>query len=126
MTWPSKPRPATAADLSCKTLSHVIPGSRSFVGPADATRCFRAALDAAGRSFNIYNVAAADNYSLLPTREVVRREFAVSPEMRGAGLYDADPRASIYEIGRTRDELGWEPRERWSDLLGRVIAEAVS
>ena len=112
------------ADPSWKTLSHVIPGSRAFVGPADAARCFRAALEAEGRSFDIYNVAAADTYSPLPTLEVVGREFAVSPELRDAALYDADPRASIYDISPTRDELGWAPRERWSDLLEKVIAAA--
>ncbi len=54
----------------------------------------------------------------------MRREFAVEPEIRAPSLYDADPRASIYDISRTREILNWEPRERWADLLGRVVAEA--
>ena len=55
---------------------------------------------------------------------MVGREFDIAPEIRDAALFDADPRASICEISRTREMLNWEPRKRWSDLLGRVIAEA--
>ena len=102
----------------------MIPGSRAFVGPADAARCFRASLEAEGRAFDVHKVAAADTYSPLPTLDVVRREYAVTPEVRDAALYDGDPRASIYDISLTRDELGWEPHERWTDLLDRVVAEA--
>jgi UDP-glucose 4-epimerase len=116
--------PPAASDPTWQTLSKVIPGSRAFVGPFDAARCFNAALEAEGRSFDVYNVAAADTYSPRPTLDVVQREFDVSPEVRDAALYERDPRASIYDISRTREELNWEPRERWSDLLARVIADA--
>ena len=116
--------PPAASDPTWQTLSTVIPGSRAFVGPADAARCFHAALEVEGRSFDVYNVAAADTYSPRPTLDVVQAEFNVSPEVRDTALYERDPRASIYDISRTREELNWEPRERWSDLLARVIAEA--
>jgi nucleoside-diphosphate-sugar epimerase len=118
------PPPPQAFDESWRTLSEQIPGSRSFVGPSDAARCFAAALEAEGRFHAVYNVAAADTYSPLQTLEVVDREFGVRPEIRDAELYAHDPRASIYDISLTRDELGWEPRERWADLLERVVAEA--
>ena len=65
--------PLAAGHAEWKTLPRVIPGSRSYVGPADAARCFRAALEAKGRSFDIYNVAAADTYSPLPTLERLQR-----------------------------------------------------
>lgn len=118
------PPPPAASDPSWRPLSEAIAGSRAFIGPADAARCFRAALEADTGAYDVFIVAAADTYSALPTLEVVRREFAVEPEIRDSALYDADPRASIYDISRNREMLDWEPRERWADLLGRVIAEA--
>ena len=116
--------PPAASDPSWRVLSEAIKGSRAFIGPADAARCFRAALDADTGAYDVFNVAAADTYSPLPTLEVVRREFAVEPEIRAPALYEADPRASIYDISRNREILDWEPRERWADLLDRVVAEA--
>ncbi len=120
------PPPPPASDPSWVTLSEIIPGSRAFVAPADAARCFRRALEADGRPFDVFNVAAADTYSSLATLDVVQREFGVTPELREPELYETDPRASIYDISPAREELGWEPRERWADLLERVIADAAS
>jgi nucleoside-diphosphate-sugar epimerase len=77
-------------------------------------------LEAEVPEFDIFHVVAADTYSELDTIEVVRREFGNNPEMRAPELYASDPRASIYDITHTRDVLGWEPRERWSDVMARV------
>ena len=118
------PAPPAASDASWRPLSESIAGSRAFVGPVDAARCFRAALESDTGAFDVFNVAAADTYSPLATLEVVRREFGVEPEIRAPALYDADPHASIYDISRNREILNWEPSERWADLLNRVIAEA--
>lgn len=116
--------PPVAIDPSWRVLPEAIGGSRAFVSPVDAGRCFRAALEAEGRSFDIYHVTVADTFSPLATLEIVGREYHAAPEIRHAALFDADPRASIYNFSRTCEMLNWEPRERWSDLLGRVIAEA--
>jgi nucleoside-diphosphate-sugar epimerase len=118
------PPPPAASDPSWRPLSEAITGARAFIGPADAARCFRAALEADTGAYDVFNVAAADTYSALSTHDVVRREFGVEPEIRDSALYEADPRASIFDISRGREILNWEPRERWADLLGRVIAEA--
>jgi nucleoside-diphosphate-sugar epimerase len=99
-------------------------GSRAFVSPADAARCFRAALETDTGAYDVFYVSAADSFTALPTRELVRREFGIEPEIRDRALYESDPRASVYDIGRTRKMLGWEPQDRWCDLLVRVLAMA--
>ena len=114
--------PTPAADPAWEPQRKERPGSRSFVSPGDTARCFRAALEAEVPEFDIFHVVAADTYSALDTIEVVRREFGNDPEIRAPGLYATDPRASIYDIAHTRDVLGWQPRERWSDVLARVIS----
>jgi nucleoside-diphosphate-sugar epimerase len=106
-----------------QTEEEILP-SRSFIGPDDAARCFRAALEADTGSYDVFNLSAADSFSPMPTIELVKRNFGTVPEIRNPALYEGDPRASVYEIGRTRERLGWEPRDRWADLLGRVMADA--
>lgn len=114
--------PEPADDPTWEPQRKTRPGSRSFVSPRDAARCFRAALEAEVPEFDIFHVVAADTYSELYTTEVVRREFGNDPEIRAPELYASDPRASIYDIAHTRDVLGWEPRERWSDVMARVTS----
>ncbi len=115
------PPPPAAADPEWAP-SKPRPGSRHFVSTRDVARAFRSALEADVPGFDIFYVAAADTHSALPTMEVCRRQFGVTPEIRDRALYDADPRASIYDISRTQEILGWQPEERWPDLLARVIA----
>jgi len=118
--------PPPMTDPSWEPQRKERPGSRSFISPGDAARCFRAALEAQVTEFEIFNVTAADTYSALDTLDVVRREFGSAPEVRDPDLYAHDPRASIYDISRTRDVLGWEPRERWADVMARVVSSKKS
>ena len=94
--------------------------TRSFVSPVDVARCFRLALAAEGVPFGVFYAVAADSCSALPTVEVVSREFGNAPEVRGA--YGADPQAGAYDVGRAREALGWQPRDRWADYVQRVLA----
>ncbi len=98
--------------------------SRTFVTPDDAARAFRMALAAETGPFDAFFVTAQDSFSPSPTIEAVRRSFGVDPEIRDPGLFERDPRASLYDIARTRAFLGWEPQERWDDLMKRVLAQA--
>lgn len=68
------PPPAASAP-TWQTQSTVIPGSRAFVDPADA------ALEAEGRSSDVYNVAAADTYSQRPTRAIQDWFESIEPEL---------------------------------------------
>ena len=113
--------PPEASDPSWRMLGETISDSRSFVSPSDAACCFRAALASAGRSYEAFFVTAADTFSPLPTLEVVRRDFGVDPKLADSAPYALDPRASIYDISPTQNELDWTPRERWSDVLERVL-----
>jgi hypothetical protein len=35
--------------------------------------------------------------------------------------FAADSRASIYDIGPTTAAIGWEPQERWADVITRLF-----
>ncbi len=113
--------PEPAHDPSWEPQRKPRPGSRSFVTPGDVARCFRASLEAEVPEFDIFHVVAADTYSALDTSEVIGREFGNDPQVRNPKLYTNNPRASIYDIEHTREVLGWEPQERWADVMDRVI-----
>ncbi len=111
---------APAPEWSRETLADPLPMTRTFVSPVDAARCFRHALAAQGVPFGVFYAAAADSCSPLPTVEVVAREYGHTPDVRGA--YAADPQAGAYNIGRAREMLGWQPRDRWADYVRHVLA----
>ncbi len=115
------PEPGSAHDPAWPDWGEALPGSRSFVTARDAARGFRAALECPSEAFSLMFLSAADTYSPLPTRDVVAREFGVTPPLKNATLYRDDPRASIYDIAPTAAALGWRPLETWDDVTRRVL-----
>jgi nucleoside-diphosphate-sugar epimerase len=118
------PPPPPATHASWRNDHEPLIPSRTFVTPDDAARAFRLALEAETGPFDAFFVTARDSFSPRPTVEVVRRSFGVDAEIRDPDLFERDPRASLYEIGRSRELLGWEPQERWADLMARVLKQA--
>ncbi len=115
------PVPAVPKKPEWQGYDEVIPGSRSWVSGFDAGRAFRAAVECTDPGFGPWFVAATDNHTHLPTLQLVEREFGPLPEDHAPERFAADPRASIYDIGPTTAALGWEPRERWAEVIARLF-----
>lgn len=114
------PAAAPAPEWSREILPDPLPRTRAFVSPVDVGRCFRHALAAEGAPFGVFYAAAEDSCSRLPTVDVVAAQFGSTPEVRGG--HGDDPRAGAYDVGRAREVLGWQPRDRWDDYVRRVLA----
>ena len=87
-------------------------GSRtlwSYIDIRDAAAATRLAVDAAGLTFDVFNVTAADTLSDIPTEKLLR-EYAPSVEIRQRIL----AHASAYSIEKAR-LLGYEPAHSWRD-----------
>ena len=56
------------------------------------------ALERPLEGYSTFFLSAADTYSPMPTLNVVRREFDVTPTLHDDALYRNNPRASIYRI----------------------------
>jgi nucleoside-diphosphate-sugar epimerase len=87
-------------------------GSRtlwSYVDIRDAAAATRLAVEAAGLTFDVFNVTAADTLSDIPTEKLLR-EYAPSVEIRQRIL----GYASAYSIEKAR-LLGYEPAHSWRD-----------
>jgi nucleoside-diphosphate-sugar epimerase len=82
----------------------------SYVDIRDAAVATRLALEAAGLQFEVFNVAAADTLSDIPT-EPLLREYAPSVAVR----QPIPGHASAYSIEKARRVLGYEPAHSWRD-----------
>jgi nucleoside-diphosphate-sugar epimerase len=82
----------------------------SYVDIRDAATATRLALEAPGLTFEVFNVAAADTLSDIPTEELLRT-FAPSVEIR----QPIPGNASAYSIEKARRVLGYDPEHSWRD-----------
>jgi hypothetical protein len=67
-------------------------------------------LEADGLAFEVFNVAAADTLTDIPTERLLR-EYAPSVEIR----HSIQGNASAYSIDKARRLLGFEPGHSWRD-----------
>jgi nucleoside-diphosphate-sugar epimerase len=93
--------------------------TRTYVRSQDAARCFRMALDHDGAGYEVFNVSAADSIGREETLERLRTVYGRLPEIRDPALYARDPHASVLDIRRTRDQLGWEPEGDWTTVVAQ-------
>ena len=93
--------------------------TRSYVRSQDAARCFRMALDHDGAGFEVFNVSAVDSIGRLETLERLTAVYGRLPEVRDSTHYARDPFASVLDIRKTRDRLGWEPEGDWTSIVAQ-------
>ena len=82
----------------------------SWVSPEDVAAAFRLALFADLDRFDVFNICAADSYCAAPTLAVYERLYGGLPDVRRPDLYRSEPNASVFDISRARDRLGFVPR----------------
>jgi nucleoside-diphosphate-sugar epimerase len=93
--------------------------TRSYVRSLDAARCFRRALDHDGSGFEVFNVSAVDSIGRVETLERLSAVYGRLPEVRDPARYARDPHASVLDICKARDRLGWEPEGDWTSIVAR-------
>ena len=95
-----------------------------YVRPEDCARCFRLALESAAcDAFDVFHVSAADTFSTRPTLALLADLYGRPPEIRRPSLFEQNPFASVFDLSRARDKLGWEPRGDWVTLLREKAPE---
>lgn len=89
----------------------------TYVAPEDVARAFRLTLEKPESPYSTYLISAADGLNTTPTLEMIEKRYGTVPEIRRPGYYDRNPTASVLDITRAREELGYEPRHDWRDML---------
>src|SRR6202171_1382713 len=106
-------RPDEAAESAARVQRAPPAGIRtlwSYVDIRDAATATRLALEADGLTFEVFNVAAADTLSDIPTEKLLS-EYAPSVEVRKP----LPGHASAYSIEKARRVIGYEPAHSWRD-----------
>jgi UDP-glucose 4-epimerase len=106
-------RPDDMVESTARLRRNPAAGSRtlwSYVDVRDAAAATRLAVEAGGLGFEVFNIAAADTLSEIPT-DTLLRKYAASVEVRHPILGNA----SAYSIEKARLMLGYEPAHSWRD-----------
>ncbi|HKQ95670.1 MAG TPA: NAD(P)-dependent oxidoreductase [Aestuariivirgaceae bacterium] len=90
-----------------------------YVEGRDVARAVRLALEYDGPNYDCFFISAPDTFSAEETLALVRRRYGKLPEIRRPDVYSRNPHATIYDISRTRDLLGFEPVTNWRQFLER-------
>ena len=109
------PPDAVASDgvWPCGALS----ATRGYVRSRDVAECFCRALDYEDRRFDVFNVSAADTIGRVHTVPRLEPILGRRPEVRKPEVYERDPCASVLDISRARERLGWEPEGDWNSVV---------
>lgn len=89
----------------------------SYVEPEDVGEAFRLALELDRVEYETFFITAADSLSPTSTLELIKRQLGVLPELRDARLFERNPNASVYDLRRAQNVLGFEPRSDWRRLV---------
>jgi len=91
--------------------------SRTFIDPRDAAYAFRQAFLKDNIPWKIFYIANPKTYSRIPTLELVKKEFNVTPELMHSSHLFKDANMSIYDISDTIKDLNWLPKHNWKELV---------
>jgi nucleoside-diphosphate-sugar epimerase len=117
--WLSGARGAMSSDDTGRRREP-LPLLRSYVGPEDAARCFRLALELSGTPYDVFLVTAEDTFEAEATLVHLERAYGSLPDVRKPEIYLRNPRSSAYDISHAREILGWTPRSKWADLTAGI------
>ena len=103
----------------CGALS----ATRGYVRSRDVAECFCRALEYEGARYDVFNVSAADTIGRVRTLARLEAIQGRPLDVRKPEVYERDPCASVLDISRARERLGWEPEGEWNSLVAEHTAQ---
>ena len=94
----------------------------TYVSPEDVAQGFRLALEVAKAPYQAFYISAADGLNTRPTLDMLRERYGQLPEIRNPEYFRRNPLASVLDITRARDVLGFEPTSNWRKMFASVKA----
>lgn len=89
----------------------------AYVAPEDVATAFDLALRCTYRGYDVFTIAAADGLNCRPTLEMAAERWSPLPKIRRPEIFERNPFASVIDITKARDRLGYEPQITWRDML---------
>jgi UDP-glucose 4-epimerase len=88
----------------------------TFVAPEDVAQGFDLALDADYQGYEVFTISGADGLNERPTLELARERWG-DIEIRRPEVYEQNPYASVIDITRARERLGYAPEVTWREMI---------
>lgn len=93
----------------------------AWIAVEDVAQGFRLACDheydSPGGNFEYIYLTARDNFTDLPSLQLVKNKWPDDPpEVRRPELYEANPKASLFDISKAERMLGYDPQITTDDL----------
>ncbi|HEU4377720.1 MAG TPA: NAD(P)-dependent oxidoreductase [Hyphomicrobiaceae bacterium] len=89
----------------------------AYVAPQDVAQGFHKTLEIDYRGYDLFTISAGDGLNTKPTLEIAAERWGKVPEVRRPHYYKANPLASVIDITKAREVLGYEPTITWRDML---------
>lgn len=88
----------------------------TYVSPEDVAQAFRLALQARDGRYRAFFISAADGLNTRPTLDMVRERYGKLPEIRNRTYFERNALASVLDITRATELLGFEPTSDWRTM----------
>lgn len=88
----------------------------AYVAPEDVAQGFERTLSVGYRGFDTFIISAADGLNVRPTLEMAQERWGKLPPIRRPDYYRANPLASVLDITKAREVLGYEPAGNWRSM----------
>lgn len=93
----------------------------SYVSPEDMAQSFKLALDLPDGAYDTFTISAASGLNTTPTLELMQARFGRLPEIRKPSYYETNPTASVLDISRAREVLGFVPTSDWQKMAATEV-----
>lgn len=90
----------------------------AYVSPEDVAQGFDLALGHRYGGYDLFVISAADGLNTRPTLEVAEERWGRLPTIRRPDYYKANPHASVLDITKAREVLGYRPTSDWRRMVG--------
>ena len=89
----------------------------AYVAPEDVAQGFEKTLAVAYRGYDVFLISAGDGLNTLPTLDLAVKRWGKLPTVRRPDYYKTNPLASVIDISKACEVLGYEPSVNWRDLV---------
>ena len=91
----------------------------AYVSPEDVAQGFDRALGIDYKGYDLFTISAADGLNARPTLEMAAQRWDKLPEIRRPDYYKSNPLASVLDISKARNVLGYEPTSDWRKMVAK-------
>ena len=89
----------------------------TYVSPEDVAQGFQRCLSIDQAPYQAFFISAADGLNTRPTLDLVGERYSHMPQIRNPAYFENNPTASLLDITRAREVLGFEPKISWCQMV---------